>query len=43
MQGKAEKRMSQGLYAAGCFLSLTGHGMLAVFCWMAGVAWKKEI
>ncbi|QCP34266.1 hypothetical protein [Anaerostipes rhamnosivorans] len=38
-----EQRMSQGLYAAGCFLSLSGHGILAVCCWAAGAAWKKGI
>nr|WP_301907297.1 hypothetical protein [uncultured Anaerostipes sp.] len=40
---KLEKSMSQGLYAAGCFLSLSGHGILAVLCWAAGAAWKKGI
>lgn len=43
MQGKAEKRMSQGLLLLGCFLSLRGYGGLAVSCWVAGVAWKRKL
>lgn len=38
-----EQRMSQGLLLLGCFLSLRGYGVLAVFCWAAGAAWKKGI
>lgn len=43
MQGKAEKRMSQGLLLLGCFLSLRGYGVLAVCFWAAGVAWRSNI
>lgn len=40
--GKAENYMATALNAAGCTLALSGHGILAVFCWAAGVAWKSE-
>lgn len=43
MQGKAEKRMSQALYAAGCLLALTGYKILAICCWAAGMAWESNI
>ena len=41
--GKAERYMATALNAAGCTLALSGHGILAVFCWAAGVAWKTNI
>ncbi|WP_409015686.1 hypothetical protein [Anaerostipes caccae] len=41
--GKAEHYMATALNAAGCTLALSGHGMLAVFCWAAGVAWKRKL
>lgn len=41
--GKAEKRMSQGLLLIGCFLALTNYKVLAVSCWVAGVAWKRKL
>lgn len=43
MQDKAEQRMSQAMFAAGCILALAGYKFLAVCCWMAGVAWRSKI
>ena len=31
--GKAEHYMATAINAAGCTLALSGHGILAVFCW----------
>lgn len=43
MWSKADQRMSQGLYAAGCLLALTGYKALAICFWAAGAAWKRGI
>lgn len=43
MQGKAESYMATAINFAGCVLALKGYGGLALCCWAAGMAWKKEI
>lgn len=40
---KAENYMATAINFAGCLLALSGHGILAVCCWAAGVAWKSNI
>lgn len=41
--GKAEHYMATAINFAGCTLALSGYGILAVFCWVAGVTWKSNI